>query len=955
MTPRFAPIAAPATTMTLRQPSFAIPSSPVAASLSRFAGEPVRWVHVGSSVAINAFARSAAAVFVKASGDTKSGNPGDPTGPWVLIELSPLPGFAPTVFRQLGGGMPIQYILLPLGSAPTGIDQHVFDAGETVYTTTGDAWFGVVFQDRIVRDPAAWSTQIAAALAATGTDAGQWPAFTAALAGLEPRRVYVLDHVGHPLTSGQVTIDAGGGPHTIALSAALDGNSGVVLPPGGQATVSFTSAGFPLVAGAEVPGGAANAPYQLAPNERHVQLFDAAKWFSEPNPGVVGMRRWWPNSHVEAIPDGTPYFTQLVADLRAAKNGGAAHFAGWAFTKDSAMDPTKPWDLIPWQDDTRMLSFFQDLAANGCQLRFLANRLIMLDVDPLDDDNFAVWVMVLSFMTLLGAQAVGKLTTDISGFGVLAGGLGIATLALGSTLSTDLVRIYAEPSWDTFPDLAALGPGVAAWADYPAAIADNPLAHGPLTLPGGEVIDDITRFGVFHQKAVAIRRADGTYTTYLGGIDINSNRADAPIHRAVLPYHDVHARVLGPAAQDVITTLDQRMPLAGLTAAFPPPGSGAIPAIPDIPPEQGQHLAQIARTYFVPRIGSGTGSFTFAQQGDTTIHDTIVAAIDQATDFIYIEDQYFTPGDFYIQKLLDAADRDVRAFVLVVGLDNGQIFGDTRLTEVIAKLTARWGSRFRYGTPFRRYLNPTPASNVNFGRCLLRTAITEAQDRITIGSISRVPKAPFFCFVESELMLATHESPPDDTANDGRTLWVERGPDGQNPRWGANVGKHDEGSPVLCVRVPSVYVHAKCMVIDDIFMTVGSANVNRRGHFHDGELNVFAVPQRLKNDPTNPARNMRCRLWAEHLGLPPEMGLSLLSDPLSALAYFERSWYVGSAFQPFTFTGSTLTDVNFGTGVFSALVGAALDSYKTVLWNTAVDPTTTADPNANLPGPDYVT
>jgi phosphatidylserine/phosphatidylglycerophosphate/cardiolipin synthase-like enzyme len=707
-----------------------------------------------------------------------------------------------------------------------------------------------------------------------------------------------------------------------------------------------------------VPGGAVNAPYQLAPNERHVQLFDAAKWFSQPNPGVVGMSRWWPNSHVEAIPDGTPYFTQLVADLRAAKNGGAAHFAGWAFTKNSVLDPSEPWDLIPWQDDTRMLPFFQDLATHGCQLRFLANRLIMLNVDPLDDDNFAVWVMVLSFMTLMGAQGVGKLTTDIGGFGVLAGGLGIATLALDSTWSTDLVRTYAEPSWETFPDLAALGPGVAAWADYPAAIADNPLANGPLTLPGGQVVDDVTHFGVFHQKAVAIRRADGTYTTYLGGVDINSDRADTPIHRAILPYHDVHARVLGPAAQDVITTLDQRLTLAGLAAAFPPPGSGGIPAIPDVLPEEGQHLTQIARTYFIPRIGSGTSPFTFAQQGDTTIYDTIIAAIDQATDFIYIEDQYFTPNDLYVRKLLDAADpsRNIRALVLVVGLDNGQIFGDTRLTEVIKALTTSWGSRFRYGTPFRRYLNPTPASNVNLGRCLLRTALTEVagQDRITIGPISRVPKAPFFCFVESELILVTRESPPDDIADDGRTFWVERGPDGENPRWGANVGKHEEGSPVLCVRVPSVYVHAKCMVIDDIFMTVGSANVNRRGHFHDGELNVFAVPQRLKNDPTNPARNMRCRLWAEHLGLSPEMGLSLLSDPLSALAYFGRSWYVGSPFQPFTFTGSTLTDVNFGTGLLSTLVGATLDSYKPVLWNTAVDPTTTADPDANVPGPEYV-
>ena len=254
-----------------------------------------------------------------------------------------------------------------------------------------------------------------------------------------------------------------------------------------------------------------------------------------------------------------------------------------------------------------------------------------------------------------------------------------------------------------------------------------------------------------------------------------------------------------------------------------------------------------------------------------------------------------------------------------------------RVFLIVAALSARWGTRFRCGTPFRRYLNPTPASTVNLGRCLFRTAIDLFQVQITIGPNSRVPKAPFFCFVEGELMLATHESPPDDTAHDGRTFWVERATDGADPRWNPNVVDHAAGVPVLCVRVPSVYVHAKCMVIDDIFMTVGSANINRRGHFHDGELNVFAVPQRLKNDPTNPARNMRCRLWAEHLGLSPEMGLSLLADPLSALPYFERAWYVGSAFQAFTFNGSSsLTDVNFGTGILSLAVGTGLEAYKSV-------------------------
>ena len=58
-----------------------------------------------------------------------------------------------------------------------------------------------------------------------------------------------------------------------------------------------------------------------------------------------------------------------------------------------------------------------------------------------------------------------------------------------------------------------------------------------------------------------------------------------------------------------------------------------------------------------------------------------------------------------------------------------------------------------------------------------------------------------------------------------------------------------------------LYVHAKIGIVDDAWLTVGSANLNEHSFFNDTELNVVTC------DPTI-ARNTRLRLWAEHLERP---------------------------------------------------------------------------------------
>jgi phosphatidylserine/phosphatidylglycerophosphate/cardiolipin synthase-like enzyme len=59
-----------------------------------------------------------------------------------------------------------------------------------------------------------------------------------------------------------------------------------------------------------------------------------------------------------------------------------------------------------------------------------------------------------------------------------------------------------------------------------------------------------------------------------------------------------------------------------------------------------------------------------------------------------------------------------------------------------------------------------------------------------------------------------------------------------------------------------VYVHAKIAIVDDRWLTLGSANLNEHSFFNDTEMNVVT-------HDSNIARAVRLRLWAEHLGCEP--------------------------------------------------------------------------------------
>jgi phosphatidylserine/phosphatidylglycerophosphate/cardiolipin synthase-like enzyme len=104
--------------------------------------------------------------------------------------------------------------------------------------------------------------------------------------------------------------------------------------------------------------------------------------------------------------------------------------------------------------------------------------------------------------------------------------------------------------------------------------------------------------------------------------------------------------------------------------------------------------------------------------------------------------------------------------------------------------------------------------------------------------------------------------------------------------------ENEQGTPI--------YVHAKAIVIDDVWAMVGSANLNRRSWTHDSEVACAVLDQeRDPRHPTDPgglgdgarvfARELRLRLWREHLRLGPDGGDGRLVDPVAGFELWRAS------------------------------------------------------------------
>jgi phosphatidylserine/phosphatidylglycerophosphate/cardiolipin synthase-like enzyme len=116
--------------------------------------------------------------------------------------------------------------------------------------------------------------------------------------------------------------------------------------------------------------------------------------------------------------------------------------------------------------------------------------------------------------------------------------------------------------------------------------------------------------------------------------------------------------------------------------------------------------------------------------------------------------------------------------------------------------------------------------------------------------------------------------------------------------------ENDAGTPV--------YVHSKACVVDDVWVAIGSDNLNRRSWTHDSEISCAVVDSRRdERAPIDPggrgegarrfAREVRLSLTAEHLGRA-RSDVGELVDPV---AWFETMRESAAALDAWHAAGAT--------------------------------------------------
>lgn len=853
------------------------------------------------------------------------------TGPLAIeIQVTPFP--IRRVVQRLPFGCPTFYLLLADASGLAPFMDGDSLLGGVELGGAADVTIALAGQDRVARHPRFWAEAISAAITGAAGTLDTWEDFAAALAPAGEPPVIVLDHAGAPRTAGAVELD--GQPVTLAPADAGDLQRALARI-GGARTSVFGGAASATVGGAvgdhqlaRLEGGATAADAIAVPSTGgHVTLTDLERWFAPQFAGPA-LARYTRGNHVHPFVNGPEFFDDL---FRALPTAHGLHLTGWSMVPDAKLITLRSDD--PAALPRTLAAAAAAIVAAGGQVRFLPSRHYQLDTHGVQLAEIVAFSVLTMGFTAAGI--VGKMKIDLAGMVVL----GVATIAnavIITLLLADGGRPL-EPNGDAVDQLPS-----AVFSGYPATVADNPRAPGPGGFPWGTLFSTIDHFGVYHQKLALVQDGAGDVIAYCGGIDLNPDRLDDADHLHPRPFHDVHARFAGPAVRDFALTFAQRWQRDGTgdgAVTTPAAGTGAT----------GSNAVQVARTYFKP--AASARALAFAPQGDRTINDTLLRAITAAEEFIYIEDQYLTPPDSYRNALAaKVASGSLKRLVITVPAVADQPFGDLYRGAFIEQLRTADNGRgiVRVGYPRRHCTLTDNDLRASSGRLRLAEDLPAAGDDVLLFPQSRLPAPPFWLAIDGELMYVNDEARGSEPENYAR-FTVIRGSDthllhgGLAPA-GPTVREHARGAPVSTVELASIYVHAKLMIVDDVFLSLGSANLNRRGLFHDGELNAFVVPEGLKAGGANPVRDLRTRLWAELLDLPERLAAPLLADPVAAGALLDRSPFLGNRYVDIdAHPAQVLFGKNGSDGAITGALGiasviAAAAAYSG-LFDGVVDPT----------------
>lgn len=176
--------------------------------------------------------------------------------------------------------------------------------------------------------------------------------------------------------------------------------------------------------------------------------------------------------------------------------------------------------------------------------------------------------------------------------------------------------------------------------------------------------------GSGHQKFTCMRKPSNPHCL-LGSIDISKTRWDTQKHLATdpnrdpdfgKPTHDTGVMVQGPAAADLEVTFKERwndptyLTLDRHIKQVKVPANITAPI--SAPPAAGTHSVQVLRTY--ARNVVSAWKYTWSDVGEFTVWASYLNALAKASQYIFIEDQYFLPGGWpaYCKSSTSSRARD---------------------------------------------------------------------------------------------------------------------------------------------------------------------------------------------------------------------------------------------------------------------------------------------------------
>ena len=194
--------------------------------------------------------------------------------------------------------------------------------------------------------------------------------------------------------------------------------------------------------------------------------------------------------------------------------------------------------------------------------------------------------------------------------------------------------------------------------------------------------------------------------------------------------------------------------------------------------------------------------------------------------------------------------------------------------------------RWREITGERLERPPMPAADGGHTVQVVRTVAENMYDLVPTGEfrilesyVRAIRSAQRFVYLENQFLWAPEivdlladklRRPPCDEFRVVVVLPAKanNGHDDTMGQLGVLVGADDDAERLLATTIRSLtghrddrlYVHAKVGIVDDRWLTVGSANLNAHSLLNDTEMNV------ITDDP-DLAQDTRLRLWSEHLGV----------------------------------------------------------------------------------------